>query len=288
MHIVSRITLAATLVVGGGCLTPGLNYSNVAGPRYTGALDPVAPPVNATSEKRRDGVRLVTFNVKYGERIDSAIAVLRQTPELQAADVVALQEVDAEGTKRVADALGMGYVYYPATFHPKYDRDFGNAVLSRWPIVGDHKVLLPHVGRFRKTARIATVASVLVGGGGDTLRVYSAHLGTMVEISPRAKREQAATLLADAARFPLVAILGDMNSYGIGRAFRDAGFAWATEHNPRTFAIGRWDHVFLKGVALSHDDATGVVTAVRGASDHRPVWALIAPAPPAPPASPAP
>jgi len=166
-------------------------------------------------------------------------------------------------------------VYYPATFHPKFGRDFGNAVLSRWPIVGDHKVLLPHVGRFRKTARIATVASVLVGG--DTLHVYSAHLSTMVEVSPRAKREQTAALLADASRHAVVVVLGDMNSYGVGRAFREAGFDWATEHNPKTFAIGRWDHVFLKGLVLSQGNATGVIADNRRASDHRPVWALIAP-----------
>jgi endonuclease/exonuclease/phosphatase family metal-dependent hydrolase len=136
-------------------------------------------------------------------------------------------------------------------------------------------VLLPHLGRFRKTARTATAASLLVAG--DTLRVYSAHLGTMAEISPQAKRDQAAAILADAALHPLVAILGDMNSYGIGRAFAGAGFAWVTEHNPKTFAIGRWDHVFLKGVTLANATATGVVADNRGASDHRPVWALIAP-----------
>ncbi len=275
MHIVSRITLAATLLAAGGCLTPGRNYLEVAGPRYMVEPRPVASPVDDAVTPTLNALRFVTFNVKYGERIDSAIAVLQHTPELQSADVVALQEVDVAGTKRIADALGMGYVYYPATFHPKYDRDFGNAVLSRWPIIGDYKVLLPHVGRFRKTARTATAASLLVGD--DTLIVYSAHLSTMVEISPRAKREQTAALLADASRHGIVAILGDMNSYGIGRTFSEAGFAWATERNPKTFAIGRWDHVFLKGLTLTHDTATGVIADNRRASDHRPVWALIAP-----------
>jgi endonuclease/exonuclease/phosphatase family metal-dependent hydrolase len=251
--------------------TPGMNYTRLDGPRYTGG--PLVSTV-AAREAPQAGLRFVTFNVKYGEQVDSAISVLNGTAELRGADVVALQEVDAAGTERIARALDMRWVYYPATFHPKFDRDFGNAVLSRWPIVADRKLILPHLGRFRRTARTATVATILVSG--QALRVYSAHLGTMAEISPTAKREQAQVILADAADHPRVVVLGDMNSYGIGRAFEGAGFAWATEQNPRTFAIGRWDHIFLKGVSLARGGATGVIEQNRGASDHRPVWAVVA------------
>jgi len=35
--------------------------------------------------------------------------------------------------------------------------------------------------------------------------------------------------------------------------------------------------VFLKGLVLSQGNATGVIADNRRASDHRPVWALIAP-----------
>lgn len=264
------IRVGVALVATTAACTPGINYPRLEGPRYTGG-----PPQLLAASHIAAGpdLRFVTFNVKYGEQVDSAITVLKTTPELQAPDVVALQEVDAAGTQRVAAALGMEYVYYPATFHPKYERDFGNAILSRWPIVGDQKLILPHVGRFRHTARIAVAANLLVNH--DTVRVYSAHLGTMAEITPRDKREQAAVILTDAAKHSTVAILGDMNSYSIGTAFRAAGFAWATEHNPRTFAIGRWDHIFLKGLSLVRQGATGVVRQIRGASDHRPVWAEV-------------
>lgn len=264
--------LAAWLLACAACV-PGMNYSSSSGPRYAGGYTTAGRTTRADSS--RAALRFVTFNVKYGVQVDSAIAVLRFTPELQEADVVALQEVDAVGTERIAAALGLGYVYYPATLHPKFDRDFGNAILSRWPIVADQKLLLPHLGRFRRTARTATAATILIAGA--PLRVYSAHLGTMAEIGPRAKREQAAVIIADAATHARVVILGDMNSYGIGTEFSGAGFTWATARNPRTFAMGRWDHVFLKGMTLSNDSATGVVTDTRDASDHRPVWALLAP-----------
>jgi endonuclease/exonuclease/phosphatase family metal-dependent hydrolase len=271
MRIPKRLLFPALLAA--AACTPGINYLSVDGPRYAGAPAPRLVTVAAQFEV--PALRFVTFNIRYGEAVDSAIAVLRDTPALEPADVVALQEVDAAGTERIAAALGMAYVYYPATFHPKFERDFGNAVLSRWPIVDDGKVLLPHWGRFRQTARTATAATISVGGA--TIRVYSVHLGTMAEISSQAKREQADVLLAAAAAHPRVVILGDMNSFGLGQQFRAAGYEWATRDNPRTFAVGRWDHIFLRGVSLAETAATGVVRQTRGASDHRPVWALIAP-----------
>lgn len=67
-----------------------------------------------------DTLRIVSFNVKY-----------------------------AEGTKSIARALDMSYIYYPAIFRHRSAKDFGNAVLSRWPIISDAKIVLPHVSRFR-------------------------------------------------------------------------------------------------------------------------------------------
>lgn len=268
------LVAAAAAVSASHACAPGLNYSSLDGPRYAGGVEaPRLVVANAAVHPGR-ALRLVTFNVRYGVEVDSAIAVLRFTPALDAADVVALQEVDAAGTARIAASLGMRYVYYPATLHPKFGRDFGNAVLSRWPIVADRKLILPHLGRFRHTARIATAVTIAVDGA--PIRIYSAHLGTMAEISPQSKREQAQAIMADAAEFAHVAILGDMNSHGIGESFRAEGFAWPTELNPRTFSMGRWDHVFLKGITMAGNGATGVVPDNRGASDHLPVWAVIA------------
>ena len=270
----TRLTRTCLLVVAVTACTRGMNYPSLDGPRYAGgpAITPVAAPITPAA------FRLVTFNVRHAEQVDSAIVVLQLTPELALADVVALQEVDAPATERIARSLGMRYVYYPATLHPKFDRDFGNAVLSRWPIVADRKLVLPHLGRFRKTERTATAATIVIGG--MPVRVYSAHLGTLAEISPRSKRDQAQMILADAAVFPHVIVLGDMNSHGIGETFRQAGYGWPTEQNARTHAFGNWDHVFLKGMTLAEGGATGVVRDNRRASDHRPVWALIAtPAP---------
>jgi len=246
-----------------------VNYTSRNGPRYVGDVAPArrAEPAPAS-------IRLVTFNIQDAREIDSAIALLRSTAVLANADIIALQEMDAAGTARIAAALGMSYVYYPATVHPASGRDFGNAILSRWPVRDDAKVILPHLARFGKTQRIATAATILIGG--VPVRVYSVHLATKIEQGPGARRDQVRAVLADAATYPRVIVTGDMNSHGIGQAFRAAGYAWPTEHNPRTEHWWNWDHVFLRGVALRDAASTGVVRHNRHASDHHPVWALVA------------
>jgi endonuclease/exonuclease/phosphatase family metal-dependent hydrolase len=220
-----------------------------------------------------EALRLVTFNVQYGQRVDRAIEVLNDGGPLQGADIIALQEMDAVGTRRIADALGMAYVYYPAVIHRTTGRDFGNAILSRWPIVEDRKVILPHLARFENTERIATAATVLVGG--VPIRVYSVHLATWVEESSGARRDQVQAVLADAQRYDRVIVSGDMNSHGIGAEFQAAGYHWPTEHNAATDRWFHWDHIFLKGLDPLGRDSSGVVHDTRGASDHRPVWAVI-------------
>src|SRR5687768_11886043 len=116
--------LASGLAAGSSC-APALNYVEPDRPRYVGHF----------AKPDADGVfRVVTFNVKFAREVDRAARLLREHEELRDADVVALQEMDAEGTERIARALGMDFVYYPAIRHPASDRDFGNAILSRWPL----------------------------------------------------------------------------------------------------------------------------------------------------------
>ena len=250
---------------------PVLIYPSALGPRYAGT-----PTATRNTVSESQVLRVVTYNVKWGEHIDRAINVLTTRAPLPGADIVVLQEMDAEGTRRIAEALGMSWVYYPAVVHPKAaHQDFGNAVLSRWPIVADEKVMLPHIGGLRHSQRIATAVTILV----DTLkvRVYSAHLGTPSEIRPSKRRDQAHTILEDAQSYALVIVAGDMNSHGIGKEFVAGGYQWPTEHNGFTSAVFNWDHVFLKGFdkpALGSAKMTGIVRDTLRASDHDPVWAV--------------
>ncbi|HEX2191098.1 MAG TPA: endonuclease/exonuclease/phosphatase family protein [Longimicrobiaceae bacterium] len=264
-----RLRAAALSCLGllAACRT-GQNYPGAVGPRYAGA----PPPAAAPALPRGDTLRLVTFNVQFARRVDAAAELLASHPELRGADVVLLQEMDAPGTRRVAEALGLGYVYYPAIAHNRTGRDFGNAVLSRWPIVEDAKIVLPHPSRYARTQRTATAATLRVGD--VRVRVYSTHLGTLADVGPGARRDQLRAVLADAAQHPLVVIGGDLNDAAVGRVAQDAGYAWPTERGPRTTRLGRWDHILLKGLQSPDSAAAGTVLDTRGTSDHRPVWAV--------------
>jgi endonuclease/exonuclease/phosphatase family metal-dependent hydrolase len=263
-HLPSIVLLLAA----GACRT-GRNYTSVEGPRYAGE-----PPAEAAGHAPRTpaALRIVSFNIEYAIQVDSAIAVLTSEPALRDADLVLLQEMDEQATRRIADTLGMGYVYYPAVFRFKTQRNLGNAILSRWPIVQDQKIVLPHLSRVVLSHRVATAATVRVNQ--SLVRVYSVHLGTMAGLSPAARRDQLRTILVDAERHAHVVIGGDVNDPSIGGIAREAGYAWPTQRGPYTTRVGRLDHIFLKGLQTPDSGAAGTVLNVRRASDHLPVWAV--------------
>jgi endonuclease/exonuclease/phosphatase family metal-dependent hydrolase len=259
-----RLMLVAGLL---GCPT-GRNYDDPDGPRYAGGTAVATGPgyKNATT------LRVVSFNIEYALRVDSAIAVLAGDPALRNADVILLQEMDEKATRRVADTLGMAYVYYPSVFRFKTRRDLGNAILTRWPIVEDRKVVLPHLSRIVHSQRAATAATIRVGEA--LVRVYSLHLGTMAGLAPAARRDQLQAILTDARRYRRVVIGGDLNDPGIGRIALDMGYTWPTQRGPSTTRVGRLDHILLKGFESPDSAAAGTVLDNRGASDHLPVWAV--------------
>ena len=249
-----------------GCRTQQ-NYRAPEGPRYAGA-----PTASASATRRSDTLRIVSFNIAYSVQIDSAIAVLSSEPALRSADIILLQEMDEVGTRRIADAFRMWHVYYPATLHLRTKRGFGNAILSRWPIIADSKIVLPRVSLVGRTQRTATAATIQFGS--DQIRVYSTHLSTPFDVTPGARRTQLRSILEDAEKFNAVIIGGDMNSASIGKVARHAGYAWPTERGPRTTRGGRWDHIFFKGLKVPAGTSAGTITDVRGSSDHSAIWAV--------------
>jgi endonuclease/exonuclease/phosphatase family metal-dependent hydrolase len=265
--------LGAALVLLGASLwlacATAHNYLDTDSPRYTGG------PGDTHRQPSPDGsLRIVTFNVEYARRITEAVAALRTEP-LAGADVVALQEMDAPGTASLAQALGMNYVYYPASRHPKTGRDFGNAVLSPWPIEASHKVLLPGRARVNHQARAAVAAVVRVAG--RPIRVYSVHLTSPFGMSGGGRGKQADAVIADAASsiHPVV-VAGDFNSSGIGKRFRARGFDWPTEKVGDSAGPFSFDHVFLRGLPSPSKTTAGVARAGPKASDHWPVWTIVA------------
>ncbi len=259
--------LVLALLAAGAC-SNALNYADPAGPRYAGRFAGVdADPA----------LRIVTFNIKFSREIDRAIELFQKNHDLQNPDIIALQEMNNAGVDRIARALGMSYVYYPAAFHPQGSGDFGNALLVNGTIESDHKLILPHTSRFRHMLREAVSADVIVDG--IRLRAYSVHLETPLQISASDRRDQARAILQDAAGYPgPVVIAGDFNSRNVvGDVFGGAGFQWVTRDAGHTISFFSWDHVFVRGLALKAPPRKGIVLNNNGASDHLPVWAELLP-----------
>lgn len=267
-----------------GCYRGAINYSHTSGPRFAGI-----PAQAADSQALASGpgwgitgyaapadsqIRVVTWNVKWGRQAGAAGEMLASHTRLAGADIVLLQEMTEQSVAVIASRLGFGYVYYPATVHPREQQHMGNAILSPWPITEDRKLVLPHRARFMGTERIAVRATVTVEG--RRLRVYSLHLATPFEVGEGGIEDQLEAVIADAedSADPIL-VGGDFNSSRVGGLLVEAGYHWLTRGIGPTIWTLRLDHLFVRGVDL-HMTA-GVVAAEPLPSDHRPVWAVLQP-----------
>jgi endonuclease/exonuclease/phosphatase family metal-dependent hydrolase len=247
--------------------TPAFNYVDPDGPRYFGRAPDAASPVT-THE-----LLVVTFNIEYALRIDAALEELTAAG-LGVPDILLLQEMDAPGTERMANALAMNWVYYPASVHG--DRDFGIAVLSRWPIAYDEKVLLPGAAPFDGRRRIAVSATI--EGPCGTFFAVSVHNEAF--LAGESVQHAQALAVRDYAferhdGLPGV-VAGDFNLVGSSRwleeAFADSGLTHVAPLPAQTTASSAFgshalDHVFARDFLLL--DAR--VAPSHGASDHHAV-----------------
>lgn len=243
------------------------------GPRYAGIASSPA------RDEEPDLLRVVSFNVEYAVHAVRATEALRTHPELRTADIVLLQEMDARGTASIASALRMHHVYYPAT--DRNGRGFGNAILSRWPILDDAKILLPHPSPTHGGGRIAVTAAIDAPDG--TLAVYAVHTETAL-LPIEGRLDQLERVLDDVAarHSPTLPVIlgGDFNAaepWMIPR-MREGFLLRGFEHASRSvgatsdyfFGSFALDHVFVR--ALEPVDAGTVRT---DASDHRALYVVL-------------
>jgi endonuclease/exonuclease/phosphatase family metal-dependent hydrolase len=250
-----------------GACASAQNYTDPDGPRHETRHGRAPEP---------DGIlRVVSFNVKFAVKVDEAIAVLRDTPALREPDILALQEMDAEATERIARALEMNSIFFPAAIHPKTDRDFGNALLSPWPLEDVRKLSLPGASRFTGLKRTATVATVRLED--RSVRAYSVHLETPIHLSSKGRRAQAQAIVDDARASPYpVVVAGDFNTRDLSEPFENAGYLWLTRNLRNTSFWWELDHIYARGLAPPGPATAGVAEDIHDASDHKPVWALLA------------
>jgi endonuclease/exonuclease/phosphatase family metal-dependent hydrolase len=249
------------------------NYTDPGGPYYEGHY--------ASGQPDYDGyLKVVTWNINFAARIDEAIETLAGVEELRDADILLLQEMDAEGVGTIAQTLHYDYVYYPASVHRQHGKDFGNAILSKWPIIHSSKIVLPNTFPFINQTRTAVKAEIDIRG--LELDVYSTHLETVWMLA-RGSETQIDFLAEQIAQDNGFVILGgDFNSWSKGSiAYLEERFAQVGLNRLSAGAGHTFEYRGLK-LTLDHllagdlDDFEAGVWRQTEASDHFPVWAVLA------------
>ena len=241
--------------------------------------------VNANAPAPIDSVRVVSWNIRYGENLEQAIDEIRANPELAGADIILLQEMGPDGTRRMAEELGMHHIYGGAAVHPHHKKLFGNAVLSRWPIINDKVLILPHETLLTGHRRIAVAADIDLGG--MTVRAISIHTATVVmDQGKRIEQAKAARDSLGGFAGPVV-IGGDYNTVSeydvtllrqVMRRLRmktvrlPAGPTISNKYKKLPGSESVLDHIFCKEF---EPGSRGVVRQAL-ASDHYPIWAVLA------------
>jgi len=236
-------------------------------------------------------MRLLTWNIHKGiggtdrryapGRITSVIAHYEP-------DIVLLQEVDdgcaRSGSDRqvdlIADVLGLPHRAYGPNVHLSRGR-YGNATLSRWPILHEHNVSL-RFGPKKPRGALITDIEVEEHGHRARLHVVNLHFGLSgMERRWQAHRLLAAARLAHLTRASRLVVAGDFNDwsgavprlmqahYGL-RCVTGRGAA-ATRTFPAWSPVGALDRVLVRGAVRCTRHYASRLDLARQASDHLPV-----------------
>lgn len=262
-----------------------------------GSLRPEVNLDQYIGEVANETIRLVTFNVEFGDDMASIAGAFETNVDLARADVILIQEIESyadEGLSRaefLAQRLEMNHVYAPSGREGNGTQ--GLAILSRFPLQDVQVMKLPKADLYISARqRLALGATLVIGH--QSLRVVDVHLDVRLNISQRVRQLHPVTLSADAR----TAIAGDFNTNPFSWAgsipiapdqsvsasdqarqlddyMRAFGFDTPTENSGSTqdSSIGefRLDSIYSRELSTS---SVGVVDGL-ALSDHAPLWADI-------------
>ena len=141
-------------------------------------------------------MKIVSYNVQYGFGRDGKMDFDRIAEEIRGADIIALQEVTRQffrnGNADMVDVFENLFPEYFSAFGPACEVDagstiengkavmrrfqFGNMVLSRFPILSVRNLLLPRSRTLDKLNLQRSAVEALIKTPTGPLRVYSVHL----------------------------------------------------------------------------------------------------------------
>ena len=160
---------------------------------------------------------------------------------------------------QIARALQVNYIYYPSSMPARMERNFGNAILSRWPLSQPAKLILPHKHPTNKQLRIAVRATAVLPEQEITL--YSVHTETYTVMTKHRKAQIKAIVDDIGPGEAPVIVGGDFNTVSgrsikrLKRLFGEIGLLRASAGAGTTVKKYRTrpsaaDHIFTRGFAV--------------------------------------
>jgi endonuclease/exonuclease/phosphatase family metal-dependent hydrolase len=228
-------------------------------------------------------VRIATYNVHRCRGMDRRVVPARIVEVLRGieADVIALQEVVGAGptaagqAEEIGAGLGMGWVMN--CVRTRRQHQYGNVVLSRYPIVHHSQYDLSW-----RTCEPRHCQRADLNIDGRVLHVYNVHLGTAV-LERRYQAKRLASFVHDRRVTGPKVLLGDFNEWMKGLATRTLSSLFESvdisqylkrrRTYPGIFPVVHLDHIYYEGDV----EVTGVemprTRKALMASDHLPLVA---------------
>jgi endonuclease/exonuclease/phosphatase family metal-dependent hydrolase len=163
-------------------------------------------------------MKLTSYNIQYGVGLDGRYDLKRIADSIADADIILLQEVTRgfsrnDDVDMVAELKALFPRYFSSFAAPcdvllgideaeghtvERRLQFGNMVLSRWPMLAIRHLLLPRSRTFEKLNLQRGAVEAVIGTPSGPLRVYSVHLD---HVSPDERIEQIRFLKARALNY---------------------------------------------------------------------------------------
>ncbi|HEV7279721.1 MAG TPA: endonuclease/exonuclease/phosphatase family protein [Pirellulaceae bacterium] len=177
-------------------------------------------------------IRVLSYNIHHGEGTDGKLDLARIAKVIEEAkpDVVALQEVDVE-TERTGKVDQAQELARLTKLHVAFGSSmdfqggqYGNAVLSRWPIVSSKVHPLPRFGEGEP--RSVFVCEIDLPDQEEGLSFFATHFGFFAGTEERLASVDAVEEIAKTPPSRLAILAGDFNDVPDGRPILKLREAW--------------------------------------------------------------
>jgi endonuclease/exonuclease/phosphatase family metal-dependent hydrolase len=235
---------------------------------------------------------VLTYNIQIGTGMDKKVDLARTAAVIRsvAADLVALEEVDHK-SRRTAGVLqdvelarltGMHLIFGKASDREGIDQDggdYGNAILSRFPIKSSQNRALPNTpGVERRAVLEVEIDWPRPSGASLPLRFLAAHFDNASEADRVASAKMLNDLATSRPNMPTI-FAGDLNSAPDAEPVKILSQQWSLTSGelstyPANAPRRQIDYVFFRP-ARAWKVVEVKVADEAMASDHRPVLAIL-------------